>query len=252
MGDLGRDYYASAAGSADKVFTFGYFPAIAKHAAAPPVLSELAADNRFVILVAASLVPRKGIDLALQAIARLDASDVPARPLLLIAGTGEDEARLKTMAADLEIAENVHWLGVVNYEALTAMMQPVDLVVVPSRHDGWGTVPNEALQAGCPIVVTNTCGSACLVIDSDLGRVVTPDPGTIAAACQEALSLGKLSAHRRSAIRKWASRSISPDAAANYVIEILSLPGNASRCKPTPPWLPSSTHRDTASRSAAL
>ena len=42
-------------------------------------------------------------------------------------------------------------------------IEEADLLVLPSRFDGWGAVVNEALGAGTPVLVSDLCGSSYLV-----------------------------------------------------------------------------------------
>lgn len=119
------------------------------------------------MLYVGQLIVRKRVDLLLQAFARLDR---PAARLRLI-GQGPEEGALKALAQRLGIAERVQFLpGMPNAETVAAMAQ-ADLLVLPSRFDGWGAVVNEALMVGTPVVCSNRCGASDLIEDGRNGYV---------------------------------------------------------------------------------
>ena len=56
------------------------------------------------------------------------------------------------------------------------MIAKYDALVLPSRHDGWGVVVNEALLQGVPVIVSDHVGAKCLVeLSSRAGLVFRCD-----------------------------------------------------------------------------
>lgn len=51
------------------------------------------------------------------------------------------------------------------------MMHRFDVLVLPSRYDGWGAVINEALQRGLYVICSNRCGAKALVVNDKIGKV---------------------------------------------------------------------------------
>lgn len=50
-----------------------------------------------------------------------------------------------------------------------------DILILPSYHEPWGLVVNEAMAAGLPVIVSNECGSSLdLVRDGENGYVLSP------------------------------------------------------------------------------
>ena len=90
---------------------------------------------------------------------------------VLIAGSGP-------MANDIEARRlatgvNVVQLGFCNQARMPAVYAAADVLVLPSEHETWGLVANEALACGLPIVVSDHCGCAPdLATDGLVGRVV--------------------------------------------------------------------------------
>jgi glycosyltransferase involved in cell wall biosynthesis len=96
-----------------------------------------------------------------------------------------------------------------------------DLLVMPSRHDGWGAAVNEALMAGIPALVSGRCGSATLLEGRPfLGEVTEPDALFLAARLDDFVERGRPCAARRRAIREWALQHISGKALAEHFLAI--------------------------------
>jgi glycosyltransferase involved in cell wall biosynthesis len=79
-------------------------------------------------------------------------------------------------------------LGGLSGEALLKMYRSADGFVLPSRWDGWGLVVHEALAAGLPVVVSETCGAKMLC--DGCGTVVSPaDVASLVEGLRWCLSL---------------------------------------------------------------
>lgn len=145
-------------------------------------------DEGPVLLSVARLVRRKGIDTALEAVARL----APRFPHLIyvIGGSGPDRERLEGIAAMLGIASRVRFLGDVQEVALPPLYAAADVFVLLSRetadHDsveGFGIVFCEAAAAGVPSVAADSGGVSDAVRDGETGILVPPkDPEAAARA----------------------------------------------------------------------
>lgn len=119
-------------------------------------------------LVAADLVRHKGIETAIEAVARLP---VGRRPLLLLCGRPLDQeyiGRLRDQVAEFGIGERVHFVDWVEYQNLLALMQHSVACISPSRFENPGLVPLEAISAGTVALVSRlsvfeeSCGDAAL------------------------------------------------------------------------------------------
>ena len=64
------------------------------------------------------------------------------------------------------------WKGVVNSNLISEVMSSYDLIILPSRYDGYGLVAVEGLLAGCKVLVTESCGSAVLANYIDSLKVI--------------------------------------------------------------------------------
>lgn len=104
------------------------------------------------------LCPRKGVDVLLQAFARLHRA-YPATRLELV-GSGPSESEYRELAATLGIVDAVDFRGAVPAAAVADAMGEADVVVLASRFDGWGVVLNEGASLGKALVSTDATGAA--------------------------------------------------------------------------------------------
>jgi len=97
----------------------------------------------------ASLVGVKDQAMLLRAMARL-----PADVTLDILGTGPEEQHLRELAAQLNIADRVNFVGAVHHRDLPQYYRQAAINVLTSRHEGLGMVTLEAAACGLPTVST--------------------------------------------------------------------------------------------------
>jgi glycosyltransferase involved in cell wall biosynthesis len=110
------------------------------------------------IVYAGQLIQEKGVDTLLRAAAMLN---IPYR--LLIAGKGNYEAELKTLAQNLSV--NVQWLGQINW--IPKLFSEADIAVFPSSWaEAFGLVIVEAMSCGTCVVASNVGGIPEVVGDA--------------------------------------------------------------------------------------
>jgi len=135
-------------------------------------------QDKKVLLTVARLYPRKGHDIALQAIARIRAEFADLR--YLIVGEGPEEARLRRMAAELGLADTVTFVGHVPIEELPDFYHLCDLFVMPNRQEpdgdveGFGMVFLEANAAGKAVVGGRSGGVLDAILHTQTGFLVKP------------------------------------------------------------------------------
>ncbi len=112
-------------------------------------------DGRVCFLVLGSLTYGKGIDTVLRAMA-----DVERPAEVLIVGNGPKRESLEQMAEVRCSNHSVRFLGGVSYDRVPTLMQDAEVLLFPSRHDGFGMVTMEALAAGRPVVASRAVMSA--------------------------------------------------------------------------------------------
>jgi len=127
--------------------------------------------GRPIILFASKLQARKHADHLLEAYSRLCAAAPNPQPYLLIVGDGEERTRLESRARELSL-EGLRFPGFRNQSELPAFFALSDVFVLPSRHEPWGLIVNEAMAAGCAVIVSDEVGAhADLITDGIEGYV---------------------------------------------------------------------------------
>jgi len=127
------------------------------------------------------LISKKKPELLVQALLRLPEAEREKIHLLFV-GTGESEASLKQLCAGHQV--NARFAGFVNQSQIGDYYLAADQLVLPSRFEGetWGLVVNEALHAGCGVIVSEAVGCAAEFGDWERVRVIPVDDAEKCAA----------------------------------------------------------------------
>ncbi|BBG26299.1 glycosyltransferase family 4 protein [Sulfuracidifex tepidarius] len=129
-----------------------------------------------VVLVVARMDPMKSQDLAIQAISKVEGAK------LVLAGNGSFTSKtlgnnkagiwakkLKAMADELKVSDRVIFTGYVDDDELNALYQIADVILLPSKLEGFGLVVVEGWVFEKPVVVSKGAGASELVIDGGNG-----------------------------------------------------------------------------------
>jgi glycosyltransferase involved in cell wall biosynthesis len=136
------------------------------------------------------LVPRKGFDIAITALAQLPDTE------LVIAGGPErgrlsqdpEVKRLRELADRLGVGDRVRWPGQVSREDMPALLRSADAVVCTPWYEPFGIVPLEAMACGVPVVAAAVGGLTDTVVDGVTGLLVRPhQPKELAARVRRLL-----------------------------------------------------------------
>lgn len=144
-------------------------------------------EDATVVVSVSRLVPRKGMDVLIEAVAKLSAT----RPglLLLVGGTGRDRARLEALSRLYRAP--ARFLGRVSDDDLPLLNGSADVWAMMCRdrwfgleQEGFGMVFLEAAATGVPQVAGRSGGADEAVVDGETGVVVAEpgDPSAVAAA----------------------------------------------------------------------
>jgi glycosyltransferase involved in cell wall biosynthesis/ubiquinone/menaquinone biosynthesis C-methylase UbiE len=134
------------------------------------VLERFGIFHNFILFVG-SLEPRKNLKTLLQAYATYATRHAGEELLVVAGGQGWLNDDLPRIAAELEIAERVKFLGYVSEMDLRVLYSAAKLFVYPSIYEGFGLPPLEAMACGAPVITSNTSalpevvGDAALLID---------------------------------------------------------------------------------------
>ncbi|WP_419806417.1 glycosyltransferase family 4 protein [Terriglobus sp.] len=144
-------------------------------AASPELRESLGLQaGRPVILFASKLQQRKHCDDLLEAYLRL-IQTMPAdtQPHLLIVGDGEQMQALRTRVEQTG-ASLVRFAGFRNQTELPGIFALSTVFVLPSRHEPWGLIVNEAMACGLPVIVSDEVGCAVDLVQGGANGFVLP------------------------------------------------------------------------------
>jgi glycosyltransferase involved in cell wall biosynthesis len=164
-------------------------------------------DGDVLVLSVARLVPEKGIDDLIRAVA--EAADPRLR--LVVAGAGPEREALVELAADLEVRLTIP--GHVAEAELARMYVDADVFALLSRHEPWGVAVNEAAASGLPLLLSDRVGAASdLLVDGQNGFLVAVGDVHDAAAALKRVAAEpalrqELGTRSRELVRDWGYES---------------------------------------------
>lgn len=144
----------------------------------------------FTVLQLGRIVPRKGIDNMLEALAVLrDDHGIAARGLIVggnIAQPCDEMHRLGALAGDLGLTEQVRFVGQQPRDRLRLFYCASDVFVTTPWYEPFGITPLEAMACAVPVIGSAVGGIKYTVLEGMTGRLVSPrDAGALARRLAE-------------------------------------------------------------------
>ena len=127
----------------------------------------------FSVLSVGNLIPTKGHEILIRAIASL-VVEFPAITLEII-GDGPERSRLQALAVELQIATRIRFLGRQSRQLVADAMRRCSIFALPSRYEGLGCVYLEAMSAGKAVIGCRGQGIAEVIQHGSNGFLVGPD-----------------------------------------------------------------------------
>lgn len=170
----------------------------------PPCQVRPALSPPPTIAYAGRLVPKKGVDTLLRAMAFVVRRLPMAR--LLIAGHGPERANLMDTAAELNLGSSVQFLGHLDRTDMEHALSTAWVQAVPSRwEEPFGLVAAEAMMRGTAVVASRLGGLSELVVDGVTGYGVPPgDASRLAETLLRVLSDRELAERLGGTARRFA------------------------------------------------
>jgi glycosyltransferase involved in cell wall biosynthesis len=133
------------------------------------------------LLFLSRLHPKKQLEVLLKGLALFQSDNPQAIWQLDIAGAGEPAylASLQKLAAQLNLSHRCRWLGHVQGDAKTSLLQQADWFLLPSAAENFGIAVVEAMAAGTPVIVSPQVAVADLIVAAGAGLVCPSDPASI-------------------------------------------------------------------------
>jgi glycosyltransferase involved in cell wall biosynthesis len=177
-------------------------------------------ENRPVqILYCGVLEHRKGPDLLVRALS--DQSLRCERWILKVVGSGSMAEELSRQVRNAGLSARVRFYGTLGINDTRRILFGEDVLVLPSRFDGWGAVVNEAMSAGLAVVASTQVGAARTMINDGTDGFLFPSGDHVALAKVLRTLIAErtvLAATKERALAK--SRLFSPQTAAYRLSEL--------------------------------
>lgn len=173
------------------------------------------------LLYAGNLVPSKGVDVLLRAVAELSRRGVACE--LKILGEGPARSGLEALAREIGIGSILKWAPFVPQARMAGEYGASTVTVLPSRGhaEGLGLTLVEALLAGSAVVGTTAGGIPEVVVHEATGLIARDgDPDDLADQVQRLLSDAPLRERLTGAGKELVLRTFAPEAAIDRYLEI--------------------------------
>ncbi len=193
------------------------------------------------LLCVAAVLPSKGHDVLINALAKLRGTDWTCT---LVGATDRDAAftaRLHEQAMHAEIDHRLSFTGPLGRDELARAYAAADILVLPSRTETYGMVITEALARGLPVIATNTGGVPEAVGrggDGSLPGLLVPadNPGALAGALRRWLGDPLWRGTLRAAARRRRNSLAGWDASVSQMSAVLAHAGASpmavQQCRP--------------------
>ena len=128
--------------------------------------SFLGIKEEIVILSVGQIIPRKGFDVLMNAMANLPTN----YGLYIIGGKPTDD--LINLNEKLNL-KNIHFIDFKTKKEVSQYYKCADIFTLATREDIWGLVINEAMAKGLPVITTNKCVAGLELIQDNINGFIT-------------------------------------------------------------------------------
>ncbi|WP_375493124.1 glycosyltransferase family 4 protein [uncultured Jatrophihabitans sp.] len=133
-------------------------------------------EDAIVVCMVANELSRKGFEVAVRALAEVNANSSAAPMHLVLAGTA-DPAAYAPLIDELQAAATVHWVGPLG--DVGGLHAACDAFVLPTKYEAFCMAIVEALGSGLPVITTTVPGAGDL-IEHGVNGLLQHDPNDVA------------------------------------------------------------------------
>lgn len=166
-GELGVNFYRTANFPERKLYEFGYYLPLSTLSKAYINKATQRLNNNEVqrkcvrrVIYVGQLNENKNVMLLLEACKKLQENSINF--YLTIIGEGVLFESLASYVKENFLSEKITFSNYLPKHDVLKAINEHDLLVLPSRYDGWGAVASEALSCGVPILVSDRCGASTM------------------------------------------------------------------------------------------
>ena len=221
---LAEKQFHTAGLKKEQVFSFGYF--IPKQEIQS---NEQGQKRPLRIVYIGTLIKRKGIDILINTVKVINQED-NLLVSLDIFGYGDIKKWIP------EPIPGISCKGTIPFGHTQVEILNYDYLVLPSRHDGWGVVVNEALLQGVPVILSDRVGAKALIEKSGAGLLFESENVDDLKKILLSLASDPQKQAQYAAKASLMAAKISPAAAAVYLEDILNFYYFSTGQRPIPNW----------------
>lgn len=228
MGAKGVGVFAHYNWDRDRMFPFMYCPV--NHFNIERVQEEKSHTQLKFLYVGRFYFKTKGVDVLMKACDNLKGD----WQLDMVGGYGKDKIEVEKW---IETHSKVNYLGRWDSTEVVNKMYGYDVVVVPSRYDGWNLLSNESIYAGVGAIVSNRAVSDEIIREGNTGLVVK------GGSYKELVQAMQYAIDNRKIVEEWKLNAlgfypnISPETVGQYFMDVLKYAFYDNGTKPCCPWL---------------
>jgi len=223
---LAADYFGSLGFADYRIYPFGYFRA------SPVPRENILHAEKVDIVYVGQLIHRKGLDILLRAIRPLLEKNPQIR--LSLIGTGPEQASIESELRQDGLLGSVELEGAHPSSQIHERLARASLLVLPSRWDGWGLVINEAFAAGVPVIASDRCGGADLILQGANGYKFRSESVDDLRTCLSAFLASDQKQMRAAALKT--APSLAIPVVCEYLVACLEHMCGLREDRPLPPW----------------
>jgi glycosyltransferase involved in cell wall biosynthesis len=215
-----RDYLIRTLNvSEDKIILGWWLAGMPADLAPQPVTTAPIPERSPLFVCAGRLIPQKGTDLVIRALAVYRQQFGPCA--VWIIGEGPEREPLAQLSRRLGVDDMVTFLGTVDHQVLKGAFQACQAFVFPTLQDFVGRVVVEALSAGTPVVVSPMTGAVGTVVQDGVnGIVVDPRDASALAEAMHRAADPDTSRLLRNGVRQ-TSAALHPEAVAEVLLSAI-------------------------------
>lgn len=166
----------------------------------------LSTEQRFTLGVVSRLEKIKGMDLVVPAFAKVLKQHPDTR--LVVVGDGSLRSAMEQQAVELGCNDNITWAGRQPQKELSKWYSLMDVVLMPSRSEGFGLTAIEAMANGCVVVASNVGGLPEVVRDGVCGLLhhsedITDMANKISSLISDEITYNRLQAQSLRDVEKY-------------------------------------------------
>jgi glycosyltransferase involved in cell wall biosynthesis len=206
---IAKEQFIQAGFQPQSIFPFGYFVS-KNYLSSPPKKC----DGKLKMVFVGALLKRKGVDVVAQAVETLSKQGIQIS--LDVYGSGNPDIFISPSS------NCVRYKGLIPQGQAQKVIAQYDLLILSSRHDGWGLVVNEALLQGVPVILSDRVGAKCLIESSDSGLLFkSEDVGDLAKKIKSlAIDGSRIESLKRNTAL--VAPNILPGVAAEYLMAVFN------------------------------